>query len=72
MKAEYKHFTRVNKNLFLIVEDLRLRQEGLQNEVRKMKNELERQDGTKRQLQDDLIELFQTANNDKKLKVMIV
>lgn len=72
MKAEYKHFTRVNKNLFLIVEDLRLRQEGLQNEVMKMKNELERQDGTKRQLQDDLIELFQTANNDKKLKVMIV
>ena len=44
----------------------------LLNEVRKMKNELERQDSTKRQLQDDLIELFQTANDDKKLKVMIV
>lgn len=41
MRSEYKHFTRVNKNLALIVEDLRLRQEGLANEVRKMKTVLE-------------------------------
>ena len=43
MKSEYKHFTRVNNNLRLIVEDLKLRQEGLCNEVKKMGMELEKQ-----------------------------
>ncbi len=42
MRGEYKHFTRVNQNLALIVEDLRLRQEGLTNEVKKMRNILEK------------------------------
>lgn len=42
MRGEYKHFTRVNQNLALIVEDLRLRQEGLTSEVKKMRNILEK------------------------------
>ena len=29
MKQEMKHFTRINLNLTLIVDDLRMRQEGL-------------------------------------------
>lgn len=32
MKQEVSHFTRVNKNLLLIVEDLRMRQSGLVKE----------------------------------------
>ena len=72
MDTEYKHFTRVNQNLALIVEDLRLRQEGLLNEVRKMKVHLEIQDTTKRQLRDDLAEMFVGFNDDKKLKNQII
>lgn len=37
MRSELKHFDRVNKNLMLIVEDLRMRQEGLTTEVGKLK-----------------------------------
>ena len=54
MRSEYKHFTRVNQNLALIVEDLRLRQEGLTNEVRKMRATLEEQDNNKMRFKDDL------------------
>lgn len=68
MDSEYKHFTRVNQNLALIVEDLRLRQEGLLNEVKKMRAELERQKELKRRLRDNLAELFAGFNDDKKLK----
>lgn len=48
MKSEYKHFTRVNANLALIVEDLRLRQLGLTNEVHKLRLRLQAQDEEKR------------------------
>ena len=40
MYSEFKHFTRVNSNLALITEDLRLRQQGLQNEVEKLRRVL--------------------------------
>lgn len=68
MRSEYKHFTRVNQNLALIVEDLRLRQEGLTNEVRKMRSVLEKQDAEKKRFKDDLQEMLLTSTTDKKLK----
>lgn len=69
MRGEYKHFTRVNQNLALIVEDLRLRQEGLTNEVKKMRNILERQEGEKKSFKDDVNEMCNTCLADfKKLK----
>jgi cilia- and flagella-associated protein 57 len=37
MRSELKHFSRVNQNLALIVDDLRMRQEGLSSEVIAMK-----------------------------------
>jgi hypothetical protein len=40
MKQELKHFDRVNKNLALIVEDLRMRQRGLNRELAAMKKAL--------------------------------
>jgi Fe-S-cluster formation regulator IscX/YfhJ len=37
MKSELKHFNRVNGNLTLIVEDMRMRQEGLKKELCEMR-----------------------------------
>ena len=37
MRQELKHFNRVNQNLALIVDDLRMRQEGLTNEVQNLR-----------------------------------
>jgi len=37
MRQELKHFNRVNQNLALIVDDLRMRQEGLTNEVKNLR-----------------------------------
>lgn len=44
MKGELKHFNRVNSNLTLIVEDMRMRQEGLKKELCEMKKSLQAQD----------------------------
>ena len=44
MKDELKHFNRVNSNLTLIVEDMRMRQEGLKKELCEMKKSLQAQD----------------------------
>ena len=41
MKQEEEHFKRVNNNLGLIVEDLRMRQKGLTLEQRKLASVLE-------------------------------
>jgi hypothetical protein len=41
MKQELKHFARVNSNLALIVEDLRMRQRGLNRELASMKKTLQ-------------------------------
>jgi hypothetical protein len=37
MKSELKHFNRVNSNLTLIVQDMRMRQEGLKKELCEMR-----------------------------------
>jgi len=41
MQVELKHFARVNSNLSLIVEDLRMRQRGLNRSLAGMKKQLE-------------------------------
>ncbi len=72
MRSEYKHFTRVNQNLALIVEDLRLRQEGLTNEVRKMKDVLQKQDDVKQEFREDLQDMLNKSTTDKKLKLGVI
>jgi len=72
MNSEFKHFTRVNANLALIVEDLRLRQLGLINEVEKLKNHLREQNEEIYRFQVDLQEMLLTSTNDKKLKAGII
>lgn len=54
MYSEFKHFTRVNQNLALIVEDLRLRQLGLTNEVAKLREVLKDQSEQKKRFQNAL------------------
>jgi len=43
MDSELKHFNRVNANLGLIVDDLRMRQEGMQLEINKQHTKLKEQ-----------------------------
>lgn len=56
MKMELEHFSRVNSNLALIVEDLRMRQRGLNRELTAMKTELSEQRDRKKRFLDDVIE----------------
>jgi hypothetical protein len=56
MKMELEHFSRVNSNLALIVEDLRMRQRGLNRELTAMKTELAEQRDRKKRFLDDVIE----------------
>jgi len=56
MKQELMHFTRVNSNLALIVEDLRMRQRGLNRELAHMKSLLQEQIDTKKAFISDVIE----------------
>lgn len=72
MRTEYKHFTRVNQNLALIVEDLRLRQEGLTKEVKTMRNKLAQQDAIMKRFKDDLSDELLSASTDKLLKKGII
>ena len=41
MRQEIAHFRRVNANLGLVVDDLRMRQEGMQAEIENQNEELE-------------------------------
>ena len=56
MQTELKHFARVNSNLALIVEDLRMRQRGLNRSLAVMKKELHNQQKTKKHFLDDIME----------------
>ena len=72
MKQELKHFDRVNKNLALIVEDLRMRQRGLNRELAAMKKALKIQQGTQKRFQDDITELVHLLGDFKGLKKGVI
>ena len=52
------HFNRVNANLALIVEDMRMRQEGLKKELTQMTKTLAQQEAEKRRLEDHVVDVF--------------
>jgi len=54
MKSELKHFNRVNSNLTLIVQDMRMRQEGLKKELCEMSKSINAQDYEKKLVQDNV------------------
>ncbi len=73
MKSELKHFDRVNKNLVLIVDDMRMRQEGLKKELSTMTKRLAEQQAEKRRVEDNVVDVFTHGIGDfKKLKRAVV
>ena len=72
MRQELKHFNRVNQNLALIVDDLRMRQEGLTNEHLNLKQALDEQDSFKKKFKDDVYEVLHHIQDFKKLKKGVV
>ena len=72
MKQETQHFTKVNNNLELIVDDLRMRQNGLNKEIENQNSELEEQARYIKKFQDDLQECLMVIHNAKNLKAHII
>jgi chromosome segregation ATPase len=66
MKSELKHFDRVNKNLVLIVEDMRMRQEGLKKSLSVMTKRLSEQEAEKRRVEDNVVDVFTHGISDFK------
>lgn len=72
MSQEVKHFTRVNQNLRLMVEDLRMRQEGLTLESIKLQTKIKKQQDSKNQFKNDIFECINYITDYKKLKKGVV
>jgi hypothetical protein len=72
MRQELKHFNRVNQNLALIVDDLRMRQEGLTTEVKNLRQNLDEQEGYKKKFKDDVFEVLHHITDFKKLKAGVI
>lgn len=73
MKSELKHFNRVNSNLTLIVQDMRMRQEGLKKELCEMRKQLAGQEQEKKMACDNVLQLFTHSLGDfKKLKKAVI
>lgn len=72
MSQEVKHFTRVNQNLTLMVEDLRMRQEGLTKESVKLQKKIRAQQDKKNQFKNDIFECINYITDYKKLKKGVV
>ena len=53
MRQEKEHFTKVNQNLQLIVEDLKMRQQGLNMEIENQTVHLKEQSRYIKQFKDD-------------------
>ena len=72
MDGELKHFQRVNENLALIVDDLKMRQEGLQEEVKGQNKKIEEQQVYIKKFNDDLFDCMNNISNKKLLKNDII
>ena len=72
MRSEQKQFDRVNQNLVLIVDELRMRQEGLTRETSKLERKINEQDEVKRRFKEDLFTTLNCNQNDKLLKKGVI
>jgi len=73
MQSEVKHFCRVNDNLSLIVEDLGMRQRGLEHETQTMRDKLGAQEIEKKRFKKDVVETINHCIGDfKKLKKGVI
>jgi hypothetical protein len=72
MRQELKHFMKVTSNLNLIVDDLRMRQEGLTNELKNLQLNLDQQEAYKKKFKDDVFECMHHIFDFKKLKSGVI
>ena len=72
MEGEVVHFRRVNANLRLIVNDLTMRQRGLEDENNYCGSKLDSQEGDKKRFKDDVYETLQHIGDFKKLKKGVI
>jgi len=72
MKSELKHFNRVNSNLTLIVQDMRMRQEGLKKELCEMTKHLAAQEQEKKLAADNVRQVFTQIEDFKRLKKAVI
>lgn len=68
MEQEVIHFARVNNNLMLIVEDLRMRQSGLVKEKESLQKCINQQECDKKEFVDDVYDTLLQIEDYKKLK----
>ena len=68
MQIEVKHFTRISDNLDLIVNDLKMRHKGLEDENLNCGHKLDIQEYSKKKFKDDVFEVVQHITDYKKLK----
>ena len=72
MEGEVVHFRRVNANLRLIVNDLTMRQRGLEDENNFCGIKLDQQEEAKKRFRDDVYETLQHIGDFKKLKKGVI
>lgn len=72
MKSELRHFNRVNSNLTLIVQDMRMRQEGLKKELCEMTKQLAAQEQEKKLAADNVQQIFHQIGDFKRLKKAVI
>ena len=72
MQIEVKHFMRISDNLDLIVNDLKMRHKGLEDENLNCGHKLDMQELQKKRFKDDVFEVVQHITDYKKLKKGVV
>mmetsp|Transcript_27451 Transcript_27451/g.34109 ORF Transcript_27451/g.34109 Transcript_27451/m.34109 type:complete len:120 (-) Transcript_27451:705-1064(-) len=72
MQIEVKHFQRISDNLDLIVNDLKMRHKGLEDENLNCGHRLDIQEIQKKRFKDDVFEVVQHIQDYKKLKKGVI
>lgn len=72
MQIEVKHFQRISDNLDLIVNDLKMRHKGLEDENLNCGHKLDMQELQKKRFKDDVFEVVQHIQDYKKLKKGVI
>ena len=72
MQIEVKHFQRISDNLDLIVNDLKMRHKGLEDETLNLGHKLDMQNLQKKKFSADVFEVVQHITDYKKLKKGVV
>jgi len=72
MQIEVKHFQTISANLDLIVNDLKMRHKGLEDENLNSGHKLDMQELKKKRFKDDVFEVVQHITDYKKLKKGVI